>query len=332
MVDLTILGISLQDEGVTPVLLLHPHGTELILCIHIDPAEAFAISRALHATDTGASASSPAPAATTSDLSAPITQIWDDLNGGPDAPRGLLKASSAGSMTHDLAISLIKSLGGQLLGVEIIGLREGNFFAEAVLSTGTGIVRVECRPSDGVALALRCGAVLRCTEEAVRYAEDMNRVFERLPAHIRTLAQAALLEEQAPQKAQQADFSGIPLRVEAILHREIKKAASGATVTVAKTPKVTQGPQVEIKLLRASPPAEARPASSAEDSATRERTARSRLLEVLEVEAGAIPAQVQESLGGPFGTSLGALHAAATGEGRWSALLRMLAPETKELM
>lgn len=326
MVNLTILGISVQDEGVTPVLLLHPHGTEQVLCIHIDPAEAFAISRALHTMEKGMSAASP-------DLSASVTRIWDDLDGGPDAPRGLLRAPLSRTMTHDLTISLIKALGGQLLGVEILGLHEGDFLAEAVLSTGSGIVRVECRPSDGVALALRCGAVLRCTEEAVRYAEDMARVFDRLPAHIRTLAQAALAEEKAQQKKSQPDFSGIPLRVEAILRREIKKAAPTA-------PNLKQGPQVEIKLVKVAPPAKTQqtgpapsPAPSpAEDAASRDRAARARLLEVLEVEAGAIPAQVQESLGGPFGTSLGALHAAATGEGRWSALLRMLAPETKELM
>lgn len=325
MVDLTILGISVQDEGVTPVLLLHPHGTEQVLCIHIDPAEAFAISRALHTMEKGMSAASL-------DLSASVTRIWDDLDGGPDAPRGLLRAPLSRMMTHDLTILLIKALGGQLLGVEILGLHEGDFLAEAVLGTGSGIVRVECRPSDGVALALRCGAVLRCTEEAVRYAEDMARVFDRLPAHIRTLAQAALAEEKAQQKKSRPDFSGIPLRVEAILRREIKKAAPAAP----KAPEVKQGPQVEIKIVKTAPPAKAQQAGPAplpaEDAASRDRAARARLLEVLEVEAGAIPAQVQESLGGPFGTSLGALHAAATGEGRWSALLRMLAPETKELM
>lgn len=73
-------------------------------------------------------------------------------------------------MTHDLAVSLLGALGGRMLAAEIVSLREGTFFAELVVEHAGATRRVDCRPSDAVALALRAGAVVRVAEEVLEAA------------------------------------------------------------------------------------------------------------------------------------------------------------------
>ncbi|MGC5627234.1 bifunctional nuclease family protein [Georgenia sp. Z1344] len=65
-------------------------------------------------------------------------------------------------LTHDLMLSAIRTLGSEVVAVVITAQLDGVFYAELVLSTGETI---DCRPSDGVALALRAGAPIRCVPE-----------------------------------------------------------------------------------------------------------------------------------------------------------------------
>lgn len=57
--------------------------------------------------------------------------------------------------THELVVALVEALGDELSEVHITRLEEGVFFAEMVFGSGT---RVEARPSDSLAVALRVGA------------------------------------------------------------------------------------------------------------------------------------------------------------------------------
>lgn len=65
-------------------------------------------------------------------------------------------------LTHDLLLSTIRALGSEVVAVVITAQLDGVFYAELVLSSGE---RIDCRPSDGVALALRAGAAIRCAPE-----------------------------------------------------------------------------------------------------------------------------------------------------------------------
>jgi bifunctional DNase/RNase len=63
-------------------------------------------------------------------------------------------------LTHDLAITLLHTLGATLERVVITEMREHTFYAELHLRTATGESVVGCRPSDAVALAVRCSAAI----------------------------------------------------------------------------------------------------------------------------------------------------------------------------
>jgi hypothetical protein len=61
-------------------------------------------------------------------------------------------------MTHDLMKSIIRATGTRLRSVEIADIREGTYFALLHIDSDGESVSVDARPSDAIALALRCEA------------------------------------------------------------------------------------------------------------------------------------------------------------------------------
>ena len=68
-------------------------------------------------------------------------------------------------MTHDLAQSLIATLGGSLERVHITRVHEGTFFAEMHLQAAGAAFVIDSRPSDAIAIALRAGAPIFAAPE-----------------------------------------------------------------------------------------------------------------------------------------------------------------------
>jgi bifunctional DNase/RNase len=71
-------------------------------------------------------------------------------------------------MTHDLLKNVIEALDSNLVEVCIHDLRDGTFYAYLLLDDGH--VEVDARPSDAIALALRCGAPIYVSEEVMEEA------------------------------------------------------------------------------------------------------------------------------------------------------------------
>ncbi|MFM1786339.1 MAG: hypothetical protein RL228_289 [Actinomycetota bacterium] len=65
-------------------------------------------------------------------------------------------------LTHDLIVNILSTLNVNLVTVRINELSDGVYLAELVLSDGS---RIECRPSDGVAIAIRTDAPILVAEE-----------------------------------------------------------------------------------------------------------------------------------------------------------------------
>ncbi len=61
-------------------------------------------------------------------------------------------------MTHDLMKSILHATGTRLRSVEIAEIRESTYFALLHIEGNGESVHVDARPSDAIALALRCGA------------------------------------------------------------------------------------------------------------------------------------------------------------------------------
>lgn len=69
--------------------------------------------------------------------------------------------------THALMLSIIEGLGDELSEVRIVDVREGVFFAELAFAGGA---LVDARPSDAIALALRAGVRVVCSEDVLDVA------------------------------------------------------------------------------------------------------------------------------------------------------------------
>ena len=67
--------------------------------------------------------------------------------------------------THDLFLTAVEELGGSLDKIVVTEMRDRTFFAELHLTTATGDKVLSARPSDAVALAVRCGAPLFAGDE-----------------------------------------------------------------------------------------------------------------------------------------------------------------------
>ena len=68
-------------------------------------------------------------------------------------------------MTHDLLRDVVTGLGGELRRVQVTALRDDTYFAELILLRNGAAVQVDARPSDCIALALRCSAPIYTTDE-----------------------------------------------------------------------------------------------------------------------------------------------------------------------
>lgn len=77
---------------------------------------------------------------------------------GLDPPRPL---------THDLFLNVLGELGAEIERVVVTEMRERTFFAELHLTTANGNKVVSSRPSDAIALAVRCAAPLFASEELI---------------------------------------------------------------------------------------------------------------------------------------------------------------------
>ncbi len=67
-------------------------------------------------------------------------------------------------LTHDLMASLVDALDGHLDAVEVTELHDGAFIANLTLSGPAGERRVDTRPSDAIALAVRLQAPMFVSE------------------------------------------------------------------------------------------------------------------------------------------------------------------------
>lgn len=61
-------------------------------------------------------------------------------------------------LTHDLLVSILNGLGVKVRRIEITDLRENTFYAKIYLELRGELLTVDARPSDSLAVALKCKA------------------------------------------------------------------------------------------------------------------------------------------------------------------------------
>ncbi len=132
MVELEILGVSQADEHQYPLVLLRHENRVLPILVGVPEASAIQI--------------------------------------------GLMREKTARPMTHDLIGNILAGLHGELKAVTIYRLQSDTFYAHLTIEQRDAqghvekVLRVDTRPSDGIALAVRQKCPIYAAEEVMDMA------------------------------------------------------------------------------------------------------------------------------------------------------------------
>ena len=110
--------------------------------------------------------------------------------GHPEAAAILMKlqgASTPRPMTHDLISDMLDQLDAKCVGVSVTELRDNTFYATITLAIDGNEVEIDSRPSDALALAVRCDAPIYAAEDVIEESsiefehevEDQEEVVEK---------------------------------------------------------------------------------------------------------------------------------------------------------
>jgi len=77
-------------------------------------------------------------------------------------------------MTHDLLKRVLDELGGRLERIVVCDLKDNTFYATLHVASPEGPRTVDARPSDAIALALRCGARIFVEEAVIQSARSVE--------------------------------------------------------------------------------------------------------------------------------------------------------------
>jgi uncharacterized protein len=120
-------------------------------------APIFPTFRVMDVEDVAMDLPSPYPSVTLVESEPPMRALVFPvgLPEGTAMAQALRRMDSRRPMTHELFMQVMQQARIDVIAVRLTGRDEGNLLAELDLMTPGGRVRVDCRPSDGIVLALR---------------------------------------------------------------------------------------------------------------------------------------------------------------------------------
>jgi bifunctional DNase/RNase len=90
--------------------------------------------------------------------------------GHPEAAAILMKLQGATPprpMTHDLLTDVVSELQGEVVKVTVTEMRENTYYARITIVQDGREVEIDSRPSDAIALAVRCDAQIFATDDVI---------------------------------------------------------------------------------------------------------------------------------------------------------------------
>jgi bifunctional DNase/RNase len=90
--------------------------------------------------------------------------------GHPEAAAILMKLQGAETprpMTHDLLSEVLEQMDARCERVSVTELRDNTFYAQITLSVNGSQLEIDSRPSDALALAVRCEAPIFAAEDVI---------------------------------------------------------------------------------------------------------------------------------------------------------------------
>ena len=134
-----------------------------------------------------------------------LLPIWIGQPEAESIVMELNKVKPPRPLTHDLCKRLITGLGATVRRIQITRVQENTYYAELHLQLGDEVVQVDARPSDSIAIALRCAAPIFAEESLLTTVavEDSESAEEGEPAGPSFAVEGPPLGEAPDQSAEQ---------------------------------------------------------------------------------------------------------------------------------
>ncbi len=114
-----------------------------------------------------------------------VLPIWVGLYEANAIALEIEKTTTPRPMTHDLARNLINGLNATVEKVVVNELRNDTFYAVIWLRQDGETVTLDARPSDAIALALRCDCPIFVSEDVLRVAKLAPTATDTTPEELR---------------------------------------------------------------------------------------------------------------------------------------------------
>jgi bifunctional DNase/RNase len=114
-----------------------------------------------------------------------VLPIWVGLYEANAIALEIEKTTTPRPMTHDLARNLIDGLNASVEKIVVNELRNETFYAVIWLRQDGETVTLDARPSDAIALALRCDCPIYVSEEVLRVAKIAPATTDTTPEELR---------------------------------------------------------------------------------------------------------------------------------------------------
>lgn len=112
-----------------------------------------------------------------------ILLIWIGDSEAAAIQRQLENAVLPRPLTHDLLKVVIETLDAKVTATCVHAVQEETFYARITLEANGNAIELDCRPSDAIALALRCEAPIYVAEEVVVDHGFSEKQLERAQKH-----------------------------------------------------------------------------------------------------------------------------------------------------
>ena len=147
--------------------------------------------------------------------------------GHPEAAAILMKlqgASAPRPMTHDLLTEVVSELKAEVVRVTVTELRENTYFAKITIVHDGQELEIDSRPSDAIALAVRCEAQIFASDDVV---EESGIEFQAGDDEQVSLVTASSLADLDPEEFSRFIESVTPEEFASSLHDALEDGEDG---------------------------------------------------------------------------------------------------------
>jgi bifunctional DNase/RNase len=105
-----------------------------------------------------------------------VLPIWIGAMEAMSISISLNKISMTRPLTHDLMINVLNAMDAKITKVCVVDLKEGTYYAEIYIEKDDEVYIIDSRPSDAIALAIRCNAKIFANETLL---EDIEKQLKK---------------------------------------------------------------------------------------------------------------------------------------------------------